>query len=235
MGHAASPATSLGGVGRSSTSKSGRPGLAVEHEQPAGLGRLGDGRHDPAVARHVHQHRLRRQVVVPQVVMHRLERPHQRAGGAAQRDHRVGVRVGARTQAAEEVGARAAGRDEHEVAGGVDVDDRPGIAGAGASRLAVERAPAPALLPGAGVEGADHAAAGVGVPVVADRRAGDHQVADHRRRRRHLVVGRSVGSGARCQPHFPAGAEGGARPAGRGVEREEPRVDGAGEDPPRAG
>ena len=146
VGHAASPATSLGGVARSSTSKSGLPGLAIEHEQPAGLGRLGDGRHHPAVARHVHQHRLRRQVVVPQVVMHRLERPHERAGGAAQRDHRIGVRVGARTQAAEEVGARAAGGHEHEVAGGVDVDDRPGVAGAGASRLAVERAPAPALL-----------------------------------------------------------------------------------------
>ena len=209
--------------------------LAIEHEQPAGLGGLGDGRHDPAVARHVHEHRLRRQVVVPQVVVHRLERPHERAGGRPQGDQGVGVGIRARPETAEEVGARAAGGDEHEIAGRIDVEDGPGITGPGPSRLAVERAPPPAFLPGAGVEGADHAATRIGVPVVADRRAGDHQRAGHRRRRRHLVVGWASRTGAGRKADFPALAEARARLAGGGIERDQPRVDGAGKDALRTG
>ena len=211
-----------------------RAGLAVEHEQPAGLGGLGDCGHDPAIARHVHEHRLRREVVVPQVVVHGLERPDKGAGRGAQRHHRVGVSVGAGSQAAEEVRARAAGRYEHQIARGVDVEDRPRVAGAGVSHLSRQRAPAPALCARARVERPHDSAARVGVPVVADRRAGDHQVADDRRRRRDLVIGRSFTAGPGSETDGAAVAERRTWCARGRVEGEQSRVDRPREDAPRA-
>ena len=52
-----------------------RPGVAVEGEEQALLGRLQDGRLRRAVPGHHRQGRLGRVVVVPQVVMDGLERP----------------------------------------------------------------------------------------------------------------------------------------------------------------
>ena len=212
-----------------------RAGVAIEHEEPTGLGRLSDRGHETAAAGDVDQHRLRGEVVVPEVVVHGLERPHDLAGGPAQGHDRVGMRAGAGPKPSEEVRAGAGGGHEDEVAGGVDVEHRPGVGGAGPTRLAGQRAPAPAHRTGARVEGAHDPAPGVGVPVVADRRSGDHEIAEHRRRRSHLIVGRAVDVEPLGQPHGAAGAKAGAGASGDGVERQQPRVDGRGEDAARAG
>ena len=49
---------------------------AIEQEDRAHLRGLRDRGNRPAIARHVDERGLRRHVVVPQVVMHGLERPH---------------------------------------------------------------------------------------------------------------------------------------------------------------
>ena len=64
----------------------------------------------------------------------------------------------------------------------------------------------------------------------AHQRADDDEVADHQRRRRHVVLpGRHVAD-ALAQRDAAARAEVGARDAGLGVERDQLRVDRAGED-----
>ena len=50
-------------------------GQAIEHVEVALLGRLDERRHRPAIGRPVEQHRLRRHVVVPDVVVDGLEVP----------------------------------------------------------------------------------------------------------------------------------------------------------------
>ena len=64
----------------------------VEDEDEALLAHLCQRRHAAAVgAAPVEKHGLGGRVVVPQVVVHELERPGDLAGGQPQRDHRVGV------------------------------------------------------------------------------------------------------------------------------------------------
>src|SRR5690606_32340080 len=94
--------------------------LAVEYEDQSGLRRLYDRGNRFAVALDVHEHRLRSQVVIPQVVMNELAMPEQLAGFGAQSNQRVGVPVIADSLAAVEVRACRAGRNEHESATGID-------------------------------------------------------------------------------------------------------------------
>ena len=79
-------------------------------------------------------------------------------------------------------------------------------------------------------------AGGRGPTVVGDRGARDHDVAHHRRRRRHLVGLELVGRDAEPAPQVDHALlpEAGAGPAGGGVEGDQTRVDGGHEDPPRA-
>ena len=95
-------------------------GEAVENEEVTHLGRHGDRRDSRRAAPQREQHRLRWNVIVPQVVMHDLKPPDEPAGGRAQRHDGVGPAVVARARAAVVVGARAAHGDEHQVARRID-------------------------------------------------------------------------------------------------------------------
>ncbi len=208
-----------------------RAGRAVEDEHAAHLG--GDGDRGGAVAPG-EDRGLRRDVVVPQIVMDHLEAPHHQAGVGAEGDDRVRPPVVTLAGAAPVVGARAAGGDEDEAALRVDREGRPGIAGAGAwSRLARpgNRVPGPAERAAAGVEAPHDAALHVDGAVVADRGADHDHVAAHRGGRRHLVVAEVAEVDAAGEIDLAAGAEAGARRAGVGVERDEAGVERAHEDP----
>ena len=133
---ASSPETVLARHGPLLDGKDRRAGLAVEHEELARLRRL---KHDAGTRRPsrvtVDERRRRRVVVVPEVVVHGLEVPHDLARRRAQRDDGVRVAVVAEPLAAVVVGARAAGGDEHEVARGVGGDHRPRVRRAGACAI----------------------------------------------------------------------------------------------------
>jgi hypothetical protein len=73
------------------------------------------------------QRRLRRQVVIPDVVMHGLKRPDQFTGRGAQRDHGIGVLVVAGPLAAPEIRARRRRRQEYQSTPFVHRHRRPDI------------------------------------------------------------------------------------------------------------
>ena len=102
-------------------------GDPVEDEDQPHLRELHDGGNRPAGARDVDQNRLRRQVVVPDVVMDQLLMPAANAGGRVERDQRVGVEVGARPVAAVEVVRRRAQRQVHQAPRLVDAHRRPDV------------------------------------------------------------------------------------------------------------
>ena len=222
-------------------------GLAVEDEDEPHLGCLGDGGNFPPVASHGDQGRLRRNVVVPDVVVHDLEVPDYLAARGAQRDDRVRVAIVSAPLAAVEVRAGASGRNEDEAALRIGRQDRPGVGGAatvravagpgGARRIvapARNRVPRPAQGAGARVERAHDAACVVGALVVADRRTDDDEVPDDRGRARHLVVAARSVSGTLEEVDLPAGSEIGAATAGRRIERDQARIQSPDEDPPPA-
>src|SRR5262249_57579105 len=105
----------------------------MEKEEMPHLRGDDDGRYRSPFARDVHENGLRRNVVVPEVVMDDLKMPDDLAVGRAERDDRVGVHVGAETLAAVMVGACAARRKEDEPARGVDGYHRPHVRGSRAS------------------------------------------------------------------------------------------------------
>ena len=78
---------------------------------------------------------------------------------------------------------------------------------------------------------ADHAALELDGAIVADGGADDDEPAHDGRRRRDLIAATAVADlDARGEIDLPVMAEIGAWDAGRGVQRDEPRVDGADED-----
>ncbi|GCC46581.1 hypothetical protein chiPu_0030824, partial [Chiloscyllium punctatum] len=89
-------------------------GVAIEHEHKTLLGRLDHDIAHAVAGVDPRQRRLRRQVVVPDVVMHGLECPRQLAGLDPQRDHGIGVLVIAGALAAPEIGTRRCRRQEHQ-------------------------------------------------------------------------------------------------------------------------
>ena len=93
--------------------------------------------HALAVARDRDERRWRGVVVIPQIVMNRLERPDQPACRGAQRDDRVGVPVVAKPQHAVVVRRGAARRHEDEVAVGIRDQGGPCV---GAATLVRDRA-----------------------------------------------------------------------------------------------
>ena len=147
--------------------------------------------------------RLRRHVVVPDVVLDDLERPREAAVGDAQRDDRIGVPVRAGALAAVEVGARARGRQEDQPARLVDRHRRPDVGGADVApglapalrrrigRVARHRVPRPAQRAAARVERAHLAGRCVDALVVGDRRADDDDAAGDDRRRRDAELART--------------------------------------------
>ena len=129
-------------------------GITVEHKDKTLLGRLD---HDVAHALpgiDPRQRRLRRQVVIPDVVMHGLKRPHEFAGLGAQRDHGIGMLVVAGPLAAPEIRARRRRRQEYHAAVFVHRHRRPDIGMARDDAAMDQGIEAPARPPGPGIEGA---------------------------------------------------------------------------------
>ena len=184
----------------------GLAGLPVEHEDVGRLGDLGHHVAPPAVVDDGEQVGGRREVAVPDVVVHGLEVPDALAGRGVEGEQGVGEEVGAHAVAAVEVGGGRAGGDENEaplvvhrharpVVGGADAEPgvgRPGVvAELAGMRDGVEDPP---HLAGAHVEGADVPGGGgarLGVPRRQDQQV---PVDDPRRVRddeqvRHVAAG----------------------------------------------
>ncbi len=224
-------------------------GLAIEHEEHPCLRRLRDGGKRLAVARYGDERWRRGVVVVPQVVMHGLEVPHDAPGRRAKRDDGVRVAVVAGTKRAVIIRCGARRRHEDQVAGRIGRHDRPCVRCAracGASvapgrerrviRILWNRVPGPAQRACPRVERAHFAARGSGPRVVGDGGARDDQVADDERRRRHLIRRRKRGRDSQAFPQSDRAfdTERHAGVAGCAVERGQPRIDCRHVDPPAA-
>ena len=161
-------------------------GVAVEHEHKTLLGRL-----DHHIARALagvdaRQRRLRWQIVIPDIVVHGLIRPHQLAGLGAQCHHRIGVLVVAGPLAAPEIRARRGRRQEHQAARFVHRHRRPHIGVAGDDAVTQQRIETPARQAGARIERAHRAGRCLDAAIIRNRGAYDDDVACHHRRRRDL-------------------------------------------------
>ena len=167
-----------------------RTGLAMENEEMSHLRRDDDGRYRLPIARDVHEDGLRRNVVVPQIVMDDLKMPDHLAGRRSECDDRVCILVYAETFPAEVVGTWAAGRHENEPARSIDGHNRPDVRGSrtaptGAGPCSTrriglarrDRVPAPTQRSGLGVVCTDDATLEIDRAVVTDRRADDDEVA----------------------------------------------------------
>ena len=147
--------------------KERRAGGAIEKIDEALLAGLRDGFDFLTVALNVYEHRMRRKIAVPDVVMHRLEMPDALAGVRVEREQAIREEIVAEAVAAVEIECRRAGRHEHDAALHIDGHAGPVVRGAdrflgigrpgvvaelAGMRNGVER---PAHFAGAHVEGAD--------------------------------------------------------------------------------
>ena len=166
-------------------------GLAVQQEDVAHLGALSHGRCAATHTRNLEQRGRGRRVVVPDVVMHRLEMPRDLPGLDRQRHGGAAVVVDAMTLAAVEIRPRIAGRHEDQATFVIARDDRPavrrallvdalGIIGRAGFPVGGHRVPGPGECAGAGVESAHHTRGGVDLQVVGHEAVDHHAVAhDH--------------------------------------------------------
>ena len=193
----------------------------------------------------IKQHRLRRHVVVPHIVMHGLEVPHDLAARRVERDDGACIVIAAIriTRRAVETHLRVAGRDKHEVALGIGGEHRPGVGGRaligaigqGARRLRRHRIPGPQQCPTVRVECAHDTGGHIGAHVLGDTPADDHPIADDRRGHRHAVIARERVPEVCPQVHRACGTEVRAPLAIFRIERNEARVLRGGEDAAGAG
>ena len=247
VGAACSPGTKLGGTGFSVIGKSGWPLVAIEHVEHAGLGGLNDRRHRDALDFDVAQHRLRGEIVIPQIVMHELLVPHQLAALRIQRQERVGEAIAAEPRAAEEIGARGAGRDQDQaVSSSTDIRPqelpapvvaawaRSHSAAAGCVGESGMGSNAHSSAPVAGIEGADDAALHVGRAVVADRGTDHHNIAVDGGRRGDQVVARSRMRRPLVRSTWPSVPKSLQGSPVAGIHCQQTRIQRAGEDPSRA-
>ena len=139
------------------------------------------------------QRRLRRYVIIPDVVMHHLKSPHEFTSARAQGHHRIRPLVVALSEAPEIIRARAPRWNENHVAFGIHRNRGPRIARAG-PRLRFRRPgdgiPCPTEFSASRVERANDAALEGDCAIVADRGARDDQVLEDGRSRSDLVVAR---------------------------------------------
>ena len=124
--------------------------LAVQHVDEGLLRHLREGFDTATVDRDVGEHRRRRQVVVPDAVMQRLEVPHAFAGRRVERDDRLGVQVVAGPRAAVVVAGRLLGGQVDVTELLVGAEQRPNTAVAGVRPRVLE----PGLV--AGLAGPRH-------------------------------------------------------------------------------
>ncbi len=214
----------------------GCPGASIQQEELAALGRLDQRGNDAAVClRQVYERRLRRQIVVPDVVMHGLETPAHRAVGDVERHDRAGIFFGrVRAMRAEEVGRAVAGRRVDEPERVVVAHQGPDVRRAARVLLACGRfgvdagpahVPRPRELAGDQVVGADDAGRLVDLEVVRDARADDCEIACDQRRRRDEIDVRLRFADAFQQIRLRRSSpKPGAALARRCVQRHEPRV-----------
>ncbi len=115
--------------------KNGLSCAAIEGEDQTHLGGLNNSGDAAAVADQIGESRLRRQVIVPHVMVDQLLVPPDGPGCGIERDQGVCVQIVAFTLAAVEVRARRASRyvDEAQIA--IGGQRRPGICRPGARRL----------------------------------------------------------------------------------------------------
>ncbi len=210
-------------------------GDAVEDEDEPHLGELHDGGNGPPAARDVHQDRLRRQVVVPDVVVDQLPMPAQVAGRRVECDQRVGVEVGPGPIAAVEVVRRGTERQEHQASRLVDAHRRPDVdAGAPLPGILGPRVVAWLSRPRHGVEQPPllsrphikraHVSGRATRHALRRHGADDDQVAVNRRRRGHAVLLALARVDARAQIEDSACTERPTQPPRRRVNRHESTV-----------
>ena len=177
----------------------GLAGHAVEQEDVAGLRHLRDGVNRLAVVGDRDQVRIDRQVVVPQVMMERLEVPDALFRPGVERDGAVGEEIVALPVASVEVeGGRAQSREDQS-AFRVDAEPTPGVrrasdfTGIVVPRLVSEFSPtghgpkSPNLRAGADVKRPDISGRGDAGPLITGDSDNDRILPDGRRRRRSIA------------------------------------------------
>ncbi|KJR42076.1 type III effector NopBD [Candidatus Magnetoovum chiemensis] len=205
-------------------------GGSVEHEHKALFGALDQHVALAAAGVDPGEGGLRRQVVIPDIMVHGLERPHQLAGFDAQRDDGVGMRVVTGPLAAPEVRTRRRRRQKQESRRVVDRHRRPDIGRARDGSVMIERVPAPANRAGAHVDPMDMAARRVGPAVVGDRGSHHHDAMAHHRRRGDLKFTRPFQRHAGVDPDLAIVAEIDTALSGSGIQRDHTCIVGAHDD-----
>ena len=162
------------------------PRVAVQHEHKALLGRL-----DHEVALTIAsidpcQGRLRRQIIVPDIVMHGLERPDQFAGLAFERDNRISMFVIAEPLAAPKIRAGRRRRQEYESPLFIHRHRRPDVGLPGVDAVMDQRIKAPARLAAPRIEGAHGAERRIDADIVRYRGADHHDAPAYNRHRGDL-------------------------------------------------
>ena len=210
-------------------------GTAIQHKDVAGFRRGVDHRNGIAVfIGDVGQRRLRRQIHVPQIVMHGLIRPHQLTGGGVQRQHAARVALLLRRAVA---APDIRGRNAHRQVNGIQfriVDRRrPGVRrvhGEGVfisrNRVRIFRARIedPQQFTGIDVEAANYARRLARRVVIGYRaRHNDGGIGDNRRRRR-LILARRGDRLLVLQIQLAVVAEGRAARTGVRIQREQTAV-----------
>ncbi len=211
-----------------------RTGAAIEHKQVAGFRRHQDRRHRTIRGRHIGQCRLRRQVHVPEIVMHCLVGPSPLAGVDVERHQRARIALAERIAvAAPDVRRPHPHRQIHQPQLRVVGRGDPGVrrvvgvgVGGRRQRVFVGRAgiPGPDQFSSVDVEAPDHAGGFFG-GVIVDDGAADHDdlVADHRRRGR-LVEARRLDAHALLEVERAVIGEAFAGLAGVGIDRDHAAV-----------
>ena len=224
-------------------------GPPVKAKQHAHLGRLDHDRDADAGPLDIRQHRLRRDVVVPQVVVHELPGPDHLAARRVQCDQRIGMAVVSKPFTAIIIRARGSGRGEDQVQFLIHRQWRPDIGSSGARRLlrspvrgiigirlARNGMPLPAQFAVAGVIGPDRAEAEVRFPVVDHAGAEYDRIVNNYRRRSDGVSNPPVLVAQRgFEVGFAVTGKVLAAFAGGRVQRDQPCVQRADKDPFPAG
>ncbi len=213
----------------------------MQDEQHARLRRLRDGGKRFAVARDGDERRRRGVVVVPQIVVHGLEMPHDPSGRRAQRHDRVRIAVVAEPECAVIVRRGARCRHENQIARRIRRHDRPHVCGAGLRGASVPprrergilgilryRMPCPSQRACARVECAHLAARRCRPRVVGNRRTRNHQIVDDDRWGGHLIRRwkRRRNAKTLAETDGALDTEDHTWVARPGIERDQPRIDG---------
>src|SRR5581483_9015300 len=102
-------------------------GLAVQDKKVARLRSNADRGNPAVISAHVEQHRRRRYIIVPEIVVHGLKGPDAPAGFSVQSHDGIRKQVVADPFASIVIGARAARWHEQQIAAGINGNNRPGI------------------------------------------------------------------------------------------------------------